>query len=467
MKESKILEIKYYILPFFIFTFILLVFENLYIFLLLNIIFLIFYLYLSYRYKNINFMSIVFLISSFTLLSYIFFIYKTYTCISWYEKTFIKKEYKVIDILRWWKYLIEDNFWSDFILYNTKKRYDYWDIITVYGMLYPVQLSYKDFYSFINKQFLSIHVSFSNIKNIFNFNYSNYLIMKGIAWNVYAKKIYKEGQDTIPFYQQLRQFIKNKIDEIYTDKKYKALVLWTLIWDKSYLSDKLYHEFIYSWIVHIIVVSWWNIMFLIIFLSFCLFFIPFYLRLFFIWIAVIIYSMIAGFDSSVIRATIMWILSLIALFFGRLTDTKRILAIAFMIMLLINPYFLLYDLGFILSFLAILWILFFDSFKITWKRYIKWLSYFYNNYMLPTFWASLFTAPAILIFIKKINLFGFISNIFVVPILPILIIVNILLIIFYWTFIWDILYFISIHVMDFIFYITHIFWGTFTYFIHI
>ena len=467
MKENKILELKYYLLPFSIFTFVLLVFQNLYVFLFILFILSIFYAYLSYKEKNINFMTILFFIAFLNLSSYIFFMFKTYENLSWYEKYFTTKTYKVVDILRQNKYLIEDEYWWQFILNKVFHKYNYQDIITVYGMVYPIKLPYDSFQEFKDKQFLSKNVNFSNILKIFDFDYKNYLIMKWINWNIYAKKVIKKSHEQMPFYQKIKSYIKDKIDKIYKEDKYKALVLWILIWDKSYLSDELYKNFIHSGLVHIIVVSWWNIMFLIIFLSVILFFIPFYLRLFIIWFFVVIYSMVAGFDSSVIRATIMWLLSLIALFFWRLTDTKRLLWIAFMIMVLINPYFLLYDLGFILSFLAILWILAFNYFKIAWNWLLKYVSYFYNNYVLPTLWASLFTAPAILFFTKKLNLLAFVSSIVVVPLLPILIIINIALLFLNNTFVWPILYEVSIHIINYIFYISYLFWDKFTYFIHI
>lgn len=467
MRESKILEIKYYVLPFLVFMFILLVFQNLYLFLVVLSIFILVYSFLAYKNKNINFISIIFVIAFLTLSSYIFFMKQTYDKFSWYKEHFSNKDYKVIDILRWWKYLVQDDFWADFILYNAEKNYNYADKITVYGMMYPLDLPYKNFQDFKENQFLWTHVDFSKIKDIFDFNYTNYLMMKGISWKLYASKVYKQKSTTMPFYKKLRSYVKDKIDNIYVDSKYKALVLGLFIGDKSYLSDKLYDEFIYSWLVHIIVVSWGNIMFLIIFLSVLLFFIPFYPRVILIGIAVIIYAMVAGFDSSVVRATIMWVLSLIALFFWRVSDTKRLLGIAFMLMLIINPYFLLYDLGFILSFFAILWILAFNFFKSTWKNYIKWLSYVYNNYILPTIWASLFTSPAILLFTKKINALVFVSSILVVPLVPILILINIFLLVFEWTFLAPVFYQSSVYIMDWIFYVSYLFGDKFTYFIQI
>jgi predicted membrane metal-binding protein len=50
----------------------------------------------------------------------------------------------------------------------------------------------------------------------------------------------------------------------------------------------------------------------------------------------------------------MGILGLLALFYGQAVSTKRLLGLAFIVMLLYNPYYLVYDLGFILSFLAII-----------------------------------------------------------------------------------------------------------------
>jgi predicted membrane metal-binding protein len=57
-----------------------------------------------------------------------------------------------------------------------------------------------------------------------------------------------------------------------------------------------------------------------------------------------------GADSSVIRAWIMASLMIIALYFGKSILVWRLVAIALILMLLYNPYFLPYDLGFLLSF---------------------------------------------------------------------------------------------------------------------
>ena len=89
---------------------------------------------------------------------------------------------------------------------------------------------------------------------------------------------------------------------------------------------------------------------IVVFLGAMLFWMPFYIRNAFIILGVIFFAILAGSDSSVIRALIMSVLSLLALFWGREVQIWRLLKYAFVLMLCYNPYFLVYDLGFLLSF---------------------------------------------------------------------------------------------------------------------
>jgi competence protein ComEC len=82
---------------------------------------------------------------------------------------------------------------------------------------------------------------------------------------------------------------------------------------------------------------------LVTFLTFILFFVPFYPRLVILLLAVLGYGMLCGMDSSVLRAVIMGTLSLVALLLGRPNLTRRALALACIAMILYNPYFLIYD----------------------------------------------------------------------------------------------------------------------------
>lgn len=93
---------------------------------------------------------------------------------------------------------------------------------------------------------------------------------------------------------------------------------------------------------------------IVIFLGAVLFFLPFYVRNVVIICGVVLFALIAGGDSSVVRALIMSLLSLLALFWGREVAIWRLMKYAFVLMLCYNPYFLAYDLGFLLSFGALI-----------------------------------------------------------------------------------------------------------------
>lgn len=445
MIQNKIFEIKWYVIPMFFIILSLIIFENFRPFLLCIILLQAIYFWLWKKYQNEYFKIIIPIIWILSLW-WRFLFNLNFQKTNSYKKAFIIKTFKIADTYKKWQYILEDDFWNQFLWKNIAKNYQLWDIIKIYWFLVPI--SWKNIYPL--KNFFYTNFNFQNITNLKEFDYNKWLKMKQLAGTIYVKKEYLKK-----FKPNLLQNLKNKvigqIRQLYSgyNDKYKALVLWLLLWDKSLLDQNLYKQFIHSWLVHIIVVSWWNMMFFIIFLWIILFFIPFYLRLIIIWVFLIFYAMIVWWDSSVIRALIMWLLSLFALFLGKEVAVERLLGIAFILMLIYNPYFLAYDLWFILSFLAIIWILYFNNFQIDISKnrflldfknidkidslveklklyFLKWTINFHNNYILPTLGASIFTAPAILLFTKQVNILAFLASIIIIPFIPIIMFLNIL-----------------------------------------
>jgi len=87
-----------------------------------------------------------------------------------------------------------------------------------------------------------------------------------------------------------------------------------LIGDRSQIPDSEYQSFINSGLVHLVAVSGGNVLMIVIFLQFILFFLPFYVRLGVILLTIIEYGCICGLDSSVFRAVLMGGMSMFALF---------------------------------------------------------------------------------------------------------------------------------------------------------
>lgn len=212
-----------------------------------------------------------------------------------------------------------------------------------------------------------------------------------------------------------------------------AWALWMFIGDKSQFSSSQYQTLIDSGLVHLVAVSGGNVVMLVTFLTAILFRIPFYPRLILLLLAVISYGLLCGMDSSVFRAVIMGVLSLLALLVGRPNLTRRALGLTFVAMLIYNPYFLIYDVWFSLSFFAVIGLLLFDEFfsaknsreddhkpKVSKSLVYKIFSYPVKSYIKPSVWATLWVLPVLIFFMDKINLASIGANLFVLPVVPLL-----------------------------------------------
>jgi competence protein ComEC len=204
--------------------------------------------------------------------------------------------------------------------------------------------------------------------------------MKGYRGNIYEKNsvkiqypqdngeknkefqnFWKKKENKISLIPRIKKTLQEKIKEIYGEERNAGLLLGMLIGDRSQIPQSDYQTFIESGLVHIIAVSGGNIIMIVVFLSFVLFFLPFYLRNIVILVLVIGYALLCGMDSSVLRAVLFAALGILALFKGKEVYFWRSITIVFGVMLIINPYFLVYDLGFLLSFGAVIGLKIFDN----------------------------------------------------------------------------------------------------------
>ena len=346
---------------------------------------------------------------------------------------------RISDTQKYHRYYVETQDWKTYAL-NSEKDYHIWDILFL-------SASQKDL-DFSNIFSLSWNAIFTKEFWNYDFNYDKWLFMKWVDGSMYEKVSIKADCDKdcskftmewkSPHFESLgkidkiRARMQNTVISIFWENKYSWLLLGLFIWDKSMIPSDNYNTFVDSWLVHIIAVSGGNIAMVLILLSFLLSFLPFYVRNGFLIVWIIFYAMICGSDASVFRAAVMWSLTLIALFRGREISIRRSMIYAFMAILIFNPFSLWYDIGFILSFGAIIWIVLFQKFsqnlverrkeKKKWKKKEKSDFFdckFWKEYLVPTIWASLWTAPILIFFMNWVNLVGILLNVIIVPIIPI------------------------------------------------
>ena len=351
---------------------------------------------------------------------------------------------RISDTQKYHRYYVETQDWKTYAL-NSEKDYHIWDIL--YLSATQKDLDFSNIFSLSWNAILT--KDFWN----YDFNYDKWLFMKWVDGSMYEKASFKAeceikdwkqdcSKSTMngksPHFEELskidkiRARMQNTVISIFGENKYSWLLLGLFIGDKSMIPSDNYDTFVNSWLVHIIAVSGGNIAMVLILLSFLLWFLPFYVRNGFLIVWIIFYALICGSDASVFRAAVMWSLTLIALFRGREISIRRSMMYAFMAILIFNPFSLWYDIWFILSFGAIVWIVLFQKFsqnlvekrkeKKKWKKKEKSDFFdckFWKEYLVPTIWASLWTAPILIFFMNWVNLVGILLNVIIVPIIPI------------------------------------------------
>lgn len=258
-----------------------------------------------------------------------------------------------------------------------------------------------------------------------DFNYKEYLAKDGIYAVVYYPeiKVLETGQGNF-IYQAIFKFknkIKQSIEQIMPFPEISILQAITL-GNKQMLSEELKEELNIVGIRHITAISGMHIVILSEILLFLLVGLGLW-RHQAVYLALgilILFIIMVGAPSSAVRAGIMGGILLIAQSIGRLSDSGRIVVFAATIMLVFNPLLLRYDVGFQLSFLAVLGIIYlkpiFDSLieKLFKKEQLSTIIQIISM----TLAAQIATLPILIYNFGRISFISPIANVLIVPILP-------------------------------------------------
>jgi len=259
-----------------------------------------------------------------------------------------------------------------------------------------------------------------------DFDYQEYLAKDKIYSVIYYPriKLISEKRGNI-FYQAIFNFkdkLRQAIDKTLLPP-YGSILKAVYLGDKSNLSDSLKEKFSRTGVSHIIAISGMHMVIMAEIILFLFLAVGFWRnQAFYLAVAVLItYILMIGAPASAVRAGIMAGLLLFSQKIGRLNSSSRALAFAAAAMLLINPLLLKNDVGFQLSFMACLGII-----------YLKpildgWLSRLPNPFSLRdiltlTFSAQLAVLPLLVFHFGQLSLISPLANLLVVPFLPLLMI---------------------------------------------
>ncbi|MDX9893384.1 MAG: ComEC/Rec2 family competence protein [Patescibacteria group bacterium] len=129
------------------------------------------------------------------------------------------------------------------------------------------------------------------------------------------------------------------------------------------------------------------------------------------------YLLLIGFPPSAVRAGLMGWLAMLAMYLGRLNKSTNALLLAAAIMVFINPKILRDDIGFQLSFAALIGIMYFSPQLEIWLA--KFPSYFgIKESLIMSLSAQLTTMPLIIFYFGILSWTSPLVNLFVLPLLP-------------------------------------------------
>jgi competence protein ComEC len=239
-------------------------------------------------------------------------------------------------------------------------------------------------------------------------NAGKFVVVDSVQINWYKKIVFK-----------LQQYSLETLQNAGLKSEELAVALALLTGNKQYLEDDLRNSYVASGTVHLLAVSGLHVGIVFMILNFALRFMDRQkkLRLLkgcIILVSLWLYASVAGLASSIVRASTMFSIFIVADMANRSKSTYNNIAFACFIMCLVNPY-AIFETGFQLSYLAVLGIVYFQP------KFMKPFSNC-NRFLKPvlecstvTLSAQLGTLPIILLTFKLFPTYFLFSNLILVP----------------------------------------------------
>ncbi len=274
------------------------------------------------------------------------------------------------------------------------------------------------------------------------FDYSEYLLHNHILYRGKIRSI--NFIDTLPknyiihLSSACNLFLQKIIGKNISCNETSGLLIAILLGDKSLVSEKINQQFLSTGTAHILAVSGMHIGILYALLKWC-FAIPLFhktiptkLKSPFILALIWCFAFITGLGPSILRSAVMFSLLEIGLNLKRVTDSINILCSTGFLMLYVNPC-MIYDVGFQLSFFAVLSIFLFHPLI---KRHFSSSNFFFNYFLEISqvcLAVQLLVTPISLYHFQSFPTYFLFSNIIWMPLSAIIMFLGIALLLFCWS----------------------------------
>jgi len=281
-------------------------------------------------------------------------------------------------------------------------------------------------------------------RNPFEFDYNNYLKKKGISGLFYIASvsdlsiIIPAGFSVDNLIFTARISISKQIIRMYSFET-ASLLKGLLLADRSGIDPETKESFVNAGVIHVLAVSGLHVGYITIIFLFLFSRFNIYVKNILTLIGLLIFVLVTGAPASVVRASIMAGVLILSSFSIRSYSNINSLAIAALIILVFDPSEL-FDPGFQLSFSAVLAIFIIYPIIRDWIINLR----IQNKYVRSTILflgvsvaAQLGTLPFTLIYFNKFSLVSLVANLFVIPLIGIIVSLGITSLLFspIWTFI--------------------------------
>ncbi len=252
------------------------------------------------------------------------------------------------------------------------------------------------------------------------FDYPGYLSARGIAYTLPFARVEKigEGEGNVAFALLLRvkRAFMGRI-EVLLPEPQAGLAEGLVLGAKRALGKELEEAFRTSGIIHIVVLSGYNITIVVEAVMRALAFLRPRLRAGAGALAIAAFTLMVGLSATALRAALMALLVLLARATGRTYDVLRALIVAGVAMVLWNPRLLVFDPGFQLSFLATLGLILVAP-LIERRLSLVPTRFQIREFLTATLATQLFVLPLLLYSMGTLSLVAVVVNVLTLPAVP-------------------------------------------------
>lgn len=252
------------------------------------------------------------------------------------------------------------------------------------------------------------------------FNYPGYLLAQGIKYQISFAEVevirVGQGNKIISTLLAFKEKFMAKLEERLPEPEV-GLGEGLLLGVKQALGNDLEEAFRKTGLVHIVVLSGYNVMLVVAFFLFFLKSFSRFWQMIFGLVAITAFAFLVGLGATVVRACLMAGLLLIVNATGRIYFVMRALFLAGFLMVFFNPLTLVFDVGFQLSFLATLGLILIVPIL---EKYFQKAPNFldWRSFLLATVATQIAVLPILLYQIGQLSLISIFANVVVLPMVP-------------------------------------------------